>query len=237
MANKNKSFSNKLLITLLLVIGIFAVTHLLLQYTNITYFDQRYGNFYELTNRFDFDDEASIPTWFSNVLFLALAFCAFLAAKLDKAKKTKSIWIFIGVASIIGSIDEVSTVHESGLQSLHLLFFNENTPTFFANAWIIIVPFIIIFAAIFFYKSVKLLPTKTTKLLAIAVGIYLSGAVGIDIITSTILESSDFVKQGLLVAIEEVAELIGLSIAIYAISSYIENNYSEKVIKSIKVLD
>lgn len=229
-------FSRKLLFTLLTITLLFTIIHLILQYINTVHFNLSYGNFYEVTNRFDFDDEASIPTWFSNVLFLMAASAAGLAAYLERKKKSFGVWLLIMSGAILGSIDEVSTVHESGLQSIHLLFFNENAPTLLANAWVVIVPVVLIFIAWFFVLALRVLPKKTIKLFAIAAAIYLSGAIGVDIITSTLLDSTPFIEQGIFVAIEEVSELVGLSILIYAISSYIETNYSDRVRKAIKEL-
>ncbi len=208
--------------------------HLVLQFINITYFSEQPGNFHELTNRFDFDDEASIPTWFSQLLFLILASLAGVTAYIErKKKKSYWVWLTIAIVATLGSIDEVSTVHESGLQGIHLIFFDENTPTLLANAWIVILPVVLTFCVIFAFRASKVLPQKTLKLFILAVGIYLTGAVGVDIVTSSVTIESLYVKHGLLVALEEAMELIGLSLAIYTTAEYLRANYANKF-KGIK---
>lgn len=235
---KSKNYNPKVLLRYLIItVAVFTVIHLTLQYININYLNEQPGNFHELSNRFDFDDEASIPTWFSQLLFLGLAFFAALIAYIERKKK-QSYWVWVSVAVIatLGSIDEVSTVHESGLQGLHLIFFNENTPTILANAWIVILPAVLAFFLLFAYKANKVLPSRTLKLFILAVAIYLSGAVGVDILTSS-LESLDlFIKQGVFVSIEEAMELLGLSLAIFATTDYLSTHYSRKVSTAVHQL-
>ncbi len=236
MKSLKNTVSKKILFWLVVSIAIFTTIHLTLQYINTEYFNLSYGNFYEVTNRFDFDDEASIPTWFAQALFLLLAMLAGLTSYLEKNKRSRWVWTTLSVLAVLGSVDEVSTVHESGLQSIHLLFFNENAPTLLANAWVVIVPLVLIIATLFLYFSYKVLPKPTVKLFVIGAVVYISGAVGVDIITSTLLESTAFIEQGVFVAIEEVSELIGLTIMVFATSSYLESNYGKRISRSISAL-
>jgi uncharacterized protein with PQ loop repeat len=233
---KSNNISVKALKLSVAIIALLAIVHLVLQFININYLNQSFGNFYEVTNRFDFDDEASIPTWYSQLLFLFIASLAFVTAYLERKKKSKLVWITIAIVSVLGSLDEVSTIHETGLQGLHLLFFNEDTPTLIANAWILILPLVLVFYSIFIYKSGKVLPKKTIKLLFLSTTIYLVGAIGVDILTSTLETTNQFLEQGILVAIEEIMELIGLSLVIYTILDYLEDNHSKKINQVFKIL-
>lgn len=236
MKNKTK-VSRRFLHYLLAGILLLTLFHLVFQYINIRYFNETAGNFFEVTNRLDFDDEASIPTWFSQLLFLVIALVGAALAFIEKGKKSSYwVWLTISLAGIIGSVDEVSTIHETGLQGLHLLFFDENTPTVLANAWIIVVPVILSIGLLFLYKAKKVLPAKTIKQFIVAATIYIVGAVGIDVITSSAGDIDVFITQGLLVAVEEGMELLGLSYAIYALMSYAEENYRARFSKSLKIL-
>ncbi len=233
---KNISLSKKLLVILFLGILLLSVIHVVLQYININVRNEEFGSFFELTNRFDFDDESSIPTWVSQFLFLLISASAILAAYLEKLKTKKVMWLLIAITALMGSIDEVATLHENILQFLHVLFFDESNATAFANAWVIIIPFVLTFALLFTIKAIKVLPKKTLQLLVIAMVIYITGAVFVDILTSSDTGLTGFKSQGLLVGLEELLELIGLSITLYAIVNYIEVNYSQKIIRAKKEL-
>lgn len=239
MKKLSKNLSRKILAGLIAVMLILGVAHLSLQYLNINYFNEESGVFFELTNRFDFDDEASVPTWVSQLLFLLISASSALLVALEKIKARKGLWLTVSIAALVGSLDEVATLHENILQSLHLLFFDESSPTVLANAWLIVAPFVLIALFIFIYKAVSLLPKKTLKLIVIAAFLYISGAVFIDIITSstpTDIASEKFMNQGILVAIEELLELAGLSIMLYTTIDYIESKFSSKIKRAINEL-
>lgn len=233
---KKASASKRALYTLMLVITLLGAIHLVLQYINIEVRNEEFGSFYELTNRFDFDDESSVPTWVSQFIFLLLGASAFLLAYLEKQRLKKLMWSLIGVVSMLGSLDEVAALHENILQAIHLSFFKDAESTLLANAWVIVLPFVIAAAAVFMYVAVSLFPKKTIRLFAVAATVYLTGAVCIDIIASADTMWSSFVSQGLLVAAEELLELIGLSIGLYATIDYLESKYSKKIQRATKEL-
>lgn len=233
-----RKHSNSLRLTkILTVIFLFLlVVHLVLQYINTVYLDSTFGPFYELTNRFDFDDELSIPTWYAQFLFLLVSGCSFLLAYLERYKATKIFWLLLATAALIGSIDEVSAIHESVLQVLHLMFFDIDTPTLQANAWLFVAPVVILALLVFLYKIAKHLPTKTVLLLASSTGIYIIGAIGVDIASSAVVESTPFIEQGVMVALEESLEIVGLILLFYTITSYTEENYRQQILKSLQAL-
>jgi hypothetical protein len=55
----------------------------------------------------------------------------------------------------------------------------------------------------------------------------------IDIITSSEPGIVSFKDQGLLVALEESLELVGVSLVIYALIDYLERNYRKKIIETL----
>jgi len=231
--------AKKFFIGLIIIITTLGAAHLMLQYLNLNYFNQESGVFFELTNRFDFDDEASVPTWISQLLFLLISASAGLLVVLEKIKPRKILWGIVSIVALIGSLDEVATLHENVLQSLHLLSFDESSPTILANAWLFIVPFLLIATVVFVAKATTLLPKRTIRLIVIAATVYLIGAVVTDIVTSSAIadsNSSTFMTEGVLVAIEELLELIGLSIMLYATVDYTERKFSGKLKRAKKEL-
>jgi len=219
------TFAIRLLFALICTTIILVSLHLFLQYLNLHVFDEKNGQIFELSNRFDLDDEASVPTWFSQILFLAIGFSAFLAAWMSAKKPVRWIWAIIGIGGLLASIDEISMLHEFVLQSIHLLFFKEASPTSTHNAWLLVLPVTLV---IFWWLSVRmwqLLPRRTFLILVFAGCVFLFGAAGIDMIAS-VSSRSTFLYQGLYVAVEESLELLGSVLALYGIIDYIEHEHS-----------
>lgn len=234
-ASKN-TISKKVLIILLSIISVLAVLHLSLQYINIVHLNETYGPFYELTNRLDFDDESSIPTWFQQLLFLVITFGSGLIAYMQTEKAKRNFWILISILAILGSLDEVASIHENILQNLHTLFFDDSTPTLLANAWVIIVPFLLIAALIFVIKAYLVMPRRTLRLFIIGGVTFFIGSVLVDIMTSSGDSTQAFLNQGIMVSIEEILELLGLTVVVYAITEYIEKYHKTQIKNSLSAL-
>ncbi len=210
------------------VIGTLIVAHLTMQYLDLNVYHQLNGQVFEISNRVDFDDEASIPTWISQAILLAIAASAFFAGLLQKTKAAKRAWISIGIVGLLLSIDEVSAMHELLLQTTHLLLYNEASPTLYQNAWLILLPFIAIAGSILAYVVIKYVPRKTILLMMLGSVILVLGAAVVDALTNAD-NVNTFTTKGIMVAIEESLELIGSSTILYAILDYLETNHGGQI--------
>lgn len=218
-------FANRLLWILLGVLAVTVGLHILLQYLNLAVFDQQQGQIYELSNRFDLDDEASVPTWLSMILYVLLSASAFLAATVQANRSLRRLWLGIGAIGLLFSVDEVATLHEFALQTIHVVVFQNAAPTGLANAWLVIAPFIIVAAAWLLWRMVRVLPRRTIVLFIVAGATFFMGAVITDLLIS-ISSRDNFLNQGVYVTIEETLEFLGIITALYTIVSYIESHNS-----------
>jgi MFS family permease len=234
-ARNKMSFATRILLSLVVVTLIITGTHLLFQYLNLVVFYQQVGQFYELSNRFDLDDESSVPTWFAQALFLTIAASAFLAGYLQTSRPARRIWWLIATVGLIFSLDEISALHERILQTLHVTVFQDASPTGLANAWLIVFPFVLLFSAWLIWKMLHLLPPRTIFLFVFGGFVFLAGAVVADLLTS-IAPRETFLNQGVFVAIEETLELLGAIIGLYAIVNYLETHHQPAISKAIKSL-
>lgn len=230
-----RPFATRMLGVLIGLILILTAIHLFFQYLNLIVFYQQVGQFYELSNRFDFDDEASVPTWFSQALFLVIGVAALLAGYLQANRPARRLWWMIGAIGLIFSLDEISGLHERVLQSLHVIFFQDASPTEFANAWWVILPFVLLISAWLVWKMLHLLPGRTILLFVLSGTVFLSGAVITDLMTIT-ADRETYLNQGIFVAVEETLELIGAAIGLYAIVNYLETYHRETLSKAVKQL-
>lgn len=233
--SKGKKYSRQMLFWLLGIILVAVVVHIGLQYLNLEVYHEKNGVVFELSNRFDLDDEASVMTWVAQLQFLVLGGICALASLLERQKVLKALWVAAAGIACFFSIDETAALHEFVLQRIHVALFQDAKPTLFANSWIIILPFILAFAAFMIWKMFKYLPRRTIGLICVGGVVFLSGAVFVDLITSTTPESP-FVSQGIFVAIEESSELFGVALVTYAVASYVEQVYGHRVGKALKQL-
>lgn len=227
--------ARRVLCGLILTIGLLAAAHLVMQYLNFSVYHEKHGQIFELSNRVDFDDEVSVPTWFSEVLFLCIAGTAFLLSYLQSKKAPRLLWAIIATIAVLMSLDEGASIHEMVLQIIHLKVIGEVPPVLTDNAWLLVLPFIGAAALLLLWFMVKHLPRQTIVLCVIGGVIYLSGAVFIDMISTT-SATNTFYNSGVLVAIEEVSELLGATIILYAFIRYTEQFYGSRIKAALKQL-
>lgn len=231
----HRRFAPRLLVGLLLFWMVLVSLHLLFQYLNLEVYKELHGQVFELSNRLDFDDESSLPTWFAQAQFLGIGVAALLAGFLQKDATSRRLWNIIACVALIFWVDEVAAIHEFILQFVHLLFYQEAIPTFLNNAWVLIIPFVLLFGLWLAYKMYQIFPRRTVVLFVFSATIFLIGAVGIDILTSTEMKHT-FWSQGVLVAIEESLELLGTITMFYAVVDYLERYRVAPIRKAIAQL-
>lgn len=205
-----------------------ALIHLVMQHLNLNVYHELNGQVYEISNRVDFDDEASVPTWLSQVILLAIGVSGFVLAFMHTLKSAKRVWFTVGAIGVMLSLDEVAAIHELALQLVHLTAFKTAAPTLFANAWILLLPFILIFGLILLWQVIKYTPKRTVAILMTGAIFILVGAIFIDILTNA-NNANTFYEKGILVGIEETLEMVGYSIVLYSLLNYIETSFGDRI--------
>ena len=172
--------------------------------------------------------EGMIPTWYSACTLL---FCALLLSLISSLKRKSCDpyhWHWTGLATLFAlmSLDEAACIHEEISAFIRGIF---ETTGIFSSAWVIPgIVFVLIFGSIYIKFTLDL--QKQTKYLFMVAGfIYLSGVLGFEMI------GSYFYKLPLLYSIistiEEVLEMSGIVIFIYALLDYIEVYLKSKEIR------
>lgn len=236
MADKaTKPFSLRLAYALVGVTAVMFILHLVLQYLNLIVFEEQHGMWFELSNRFDFDDEISVPTWFSQILLFSIGVVGLLAAYLQAGRPKRRLWTAIGTLALVLSVDERAALHELALQSLHNEYFLDVSPTARINAWWLLAPLVILVASGLAWWSIRLLPKRTVYLFIIGGTIFIAGAVVVDALSAGVSPYS-YLQQGLLVGIEETLEILGSVIILYAITDHIDAKHHDMLGSAIKKL-
>lgn len=173
----------------------------------------------------DFDYEANIPSFYSSA---AIIFCAALLWIIGLQKRRDKApfryhWIGLAVIFTFLGVDEAIALHEDigdFVEDEDLV----EAEGFLYFAWVVPYGILLFLFAASYFKFVLALP-KQTKILFITAGtIFISGAVGIEVVSANEadLNDTDTLYYSVLYTIEELCEMFGIVIFCYGILRYIE---------------
>jgi len=186
--------------------------------------DSRVFDFVEL---FDFDYEANLPSFYSST---AIIFCAALLWIIGIQKRRdnapfKYHWIGLAIIFTFLGIDEAVALHEDigdFFEDQHWV----DAEGFLYFAWVVPYGTLLFLFAASYMKFVFALP-KQTMILFIAAGtIFISGAIGIEVVSANEadLNGTDTLYYSVLYTLEELCEMFGIVIFCYGILRYIEEH-------------
>ncbi len=174
---------------------------------------------------FDMDDEGNIPAWFSASLFLLCAVSLQFIALYQKSQHAPYVkhwqglcWIFIFL-----SMDEASQIHEKTIKPLRNLLHVQQGILYFT--WVIPGAIFVLIMIYFYYKFIMSLPTQTKFYFLVSAGLYVLGALGMELIQGYYASQYGFnnIRFVILVTLEEVLENSGIIVFFYGLSQYIES--------------
>lgn len=177
-----------------------------------------YKNFAHL---FNFNGELNIPSVFSTLMLLACAVLLFYMYRTTKNKRSYRFrWLVLSLIFFFLAIDEFFSIHE---RLMFLLRDYYNLTGIFYYAWIIPYGIAVILLAILYVPFVFKLPHRIKILFLASAAIYISGAIGFEILGGQQEEIHGVAnyRYALFYTLEELFEMVGTTIFIYALLSYI----------------
>ncbi len=214
--------------TLYILLGIIATLLLL----NILSFWNLHTNGLEedtfFFKKFNFDTEKNVPSIFSSVLLFSAAVLLFKIAmtRLTFISK-KYFWYSLSIVFLFLALDELLRIHEK----IGKLFpVSENTPDVFHYAWVIPYGIVTLCIGILYIKPLLKLPKQTLLLFILAGCIFISGAIGLEMIagwsisqaTETLISVRTTPQFFILYTIEELLEMLGVTLFIYQLIRVLE---------------
>lgn len=183
--------------------------------------DQVYG----LISLFNFDTEKNVPTFYSSVAILCSSAVLFFIAFSHKKNGLRYLgWMGLAVIFLFLSIDEITSLHERLAQPVRSLL---DTSGLLYFAWVIpyglaVVVFVMVYSR-FLFK----LPRNIMILFILSGGIFISGAIGIELFGGRYNElyGSENIIYSLIYTLEEFLEMLGIALFIYALLTYIESEF------------
>lgn len=173
------------------------------------------GRFFMLMN------ENSVTTWFTVVLIALNAFLLALNATAARQLQTGSPlpWLILAVIIAYLSMDEMLELHERvGVAVAHGLKFSDKM----AFPWVVTGLTFTAIVALSFIGFLRRLPRRTARLFILAGGVYVGGALGVEVIES--LTVSKFGMGALFyieVMVEECMEMFGQALFAYALLDHL----------------
>ena len=183
-----------------------------------------------LSHVFNFDTEANIPTLYSSI---ALVFASILLATIGVTYKNLKLsyipWFGLSLIFLFLAIDETASIHEhltlptrDFLGTSELLFY----------AWVIPYGIALIVFIAAYSKFLFGLPKKTLILFLISGGIFISGAIGLELLggREANLNGDGSAIYSFYYTCEEFLEMTGIAIFIYSLFTHIvEESESMKI--------
>lgn len=174
-----------------------------------------------IADRFNVDLEASVPTWFSQILLGASALSAWLISRIRSIRGWAMWqWRFIAIILLSMSIDEGASFHETlGVGIGQYLGVEINLGVIVLRDWVVLGIGFMLLLGVLFLKFFLTLPVGTRLLLLTGSVIFLLGAVGwesLHFTTFNFVHNDPSFAARLSVAIEEGLEMAGAIIVLYA---------------------
>jgi len=172
---------------------------------------------------FNVDLESNVPTYFSSLMLLIISvLLGIIAQYKNKTKGPYFIhWTLLSIAFLFLSLDEAAGFHEGISGSIRTQW---DASGYFQYPWVIPGIFLVLIFVILFFKFWLNLPQKTRMLFLVSGVIYISGAIGIELISGkyAYIHGEDNLVFNMIIMIEEFLEMSGCLCFIYALLRYIE---------------
>lgn len=179
---------------------------------------------------FDLDGEENVPSYFSIVTLLFAGGLLGVIGLLNKVRKEPFVsrWFFLSVWFFLMAYDEGFQVHE-GMSAGVKIYLGNVDHGLFHFAWVI--PALAFLAAlvIFLFRFLAYLPPKTRRAFLISGLIYISGAVGMEMLDGFYadLYGYDHLFYKLLTDLEEFLEMTGNALFIISMLMYLRDHFRE----------
>ena len=203
---------------LVLIVGVLVIFHLINVVTH--------GASIYFERFFDLDREASIPTWFANLLLIISAILSFDCFRVSRSSEEKVVWLSFTVLFLFLSCDEVAMFHENIAEFLrHHIFKWESLERFGGTTWplmvgpFVAIPFGVLGIGLF---SVLSQTPKARGYMGLGILIYFSGAIGAELLNLLLsYEPLIWIKK-IEIVLEESFEMLGLVVVIKGLLTYVQ---------------
>ena len=165
---------------------------------------------------FDVDEEDTLPTWFSAFLLLIVSGFLWLCARRKEisADPWRVYWYILSVGFLLMSVDEVAGIHET-LNSV------------IEPHWTVGGGILVLVIGLCYLPFLLRLPRRTALLFVVAGVVYVTGAIGIEILGNPM--DADTLEYNLLTLVEEGLEMFGVILFLYGLLNHMHQLEADMV--------
>ncbi|MFW6078031.1 MAG: hypothetical protein ACODAE_00310 [Gemmatimonadota bacterium] len=168
------------------------------------------------------DEEANVPTWYASMLLFT---CSLLLASIAVRRRRTGDpfarhWTALAVGFLVMSIDEAAAMHELLNGPLREAFALDGA---FYYSWVVAGIALAAVVGVAYLPFLAQLPARWRRLFVVAGALYLGGSLGMEMVGSARADAhgvADFTYTMLALG-EETLEMLGASLFIYALLTYI----------------
>lgn len=178
--------------------------------------------------QFDFNQEANIPAFFSAInLFLCALLLLLTSLLKQKSGSPMLSWAFLGLIFLFLSVDEAAGIHEMIMGMTRRAL---NLSGYIYYAWIVPYGLGVVLLTALLVPFFKDLPKRTRSLFLTSGAIFLTGSVGFEMLGGNIIQSQGpTALYSFYYTCEEMLEMIGSSLFIYALLDHITGIYGSSI--------
>lgn len=184
---------------------------------------------------FNVNEEANFPTFFSVFLLLFAAGILYFLYKTtsNENKKDKKFWFSLSLIFVYLCFDEAAQIHER-LTLISRNYIKNDLSGYLHWTWVIPYTVLTVIVGLYFLKFVLRLPKKTRNLFFIAAFIYVFGAVALEMIEGHcgVVFGPNHYSLIVCYTAQEIMEMVGITIFIYALLDYIKPSNGNITIKA-----
>lgn len=184
----------------------------------------------------DVDGEMTIPTWYSSFQLLLAGGLLGVAAVANRESRFHRHWAVLGWLFLILSIDEMSSIHERFMGPMRGALYKFGLyNSFFYFAWVVPAVIFLILLGIAYFRFLRALPPRTLRLFLVAGAIFVAGAIGLEMLGANFVYYEGITDRSfrMLQPLEELGEMLGLTIFIYALLDYLRSHTEDLLVKLI----
>jgi hypothetical protein len=186
-----------------------------------------------LIRLFDLNKEANIPTLFASCLHLFASILLLIIVLMHKKNNTVSLyWAGLVIVFMFLGLDEISGIHEMLITPVRS---SMNATGYLYFAWVIPYGIFTLILFLLYIRFLIDLPRKILCLFILSGFMFISGAIGFELLGGKHYELSGYdLEYALYVTCEETLEMLGVATFIYALMTYIVDTFTSVSIVIIK---
>jgi len=207
----------RILLSIILIMLFFSILSSIIKILQI---DNRVLKIFYL---FNFNGESNIPTYYSGITLFFSSLLLFVIAINYKNTNQFYYWLGLSMIFVLISFDELSQIHE---RISYILQHQLNTSGILFFAWIIPYGISILIIGVFYIKFLFGLPRETKRLFILSAIIFIGPVLLLEMIEGYFVDIYGYetILHYSATTLEELLEMIGVAVLIYALLDYIGVN-------------